>query len=80
MSAEDMRIELETFVNQGLAEGWCGWPTKQRRPDRRESDPAWKASAAGIGYDAAPMDFWLPSLAVVARGCGGNGSRWSYFR
>jgi hypothetical protein len=28
MSAEEMRIELETFVNAGLEEGWRGWPRK----------------------------------------------------
>lgn len=26
MSSEEMRTELEIFVNQGLREGWCGWP------------------------------------------------------
>jgi len=30
MSAEEMRTELESFVNQGLAEGWCGWPTTRQ--------------------------------------------------
>ncbi len=29
MSAEEMRTELEAFVNKGLREGWCGWPVKQ---------------------------------------------------
>jgi hypothetical protein len=28
MSSEEMRIELETFVNVGLQEGWHGWPRK----------------------------------------------------
>ena len=28
MSSEEMRIELERFVNQGLQEGWTGWPVK----------------------------------------------------
>ena len=28
MSSEEMRVELETFVNAGLQEGWCGWPLK----------------------------------------------------
>ena len=28
MSSEEMRIELEAFVNAGLQEGWCGWPLK----------------------------------------------------
>jgi len=28
MSSEEMRVELESFVNQGLQEGWVGWPAK----------------------------------------------------
>lgn len=28
MSSEEMRIELESFVNKGLREGWTGWPVK----------------------------------------------------
>ena len=28
MSSEDMRVELESFVNRGLQEGWHGWPRK----------------------------------------------------
>jgi hypothetical protein len=32
MSSEEMRTELETFVNKGLQEGWRGWP----RHDGRE--------------------------------------------
>ena len=30
MSAEEMRTELESFVNQGLEEGWRGWPTRSQ--------------------------------------------------
>jgi len=30
MSAEEMRTELESFVSQGLAEGWQGWPTTRQ--------------------------------------------------
>ena len=29
MSSEEMRNELETFVNAGLREGWRGWPLKE---------------------------------------------------
>lgn len=29
MSSEEMRNELEAFVNTGLREGWCGWPVKE---------------------------------------------------
>ncbi|OHB67753.1 MAG: hypothetical protein A2Y77_08160 [Planctomycetes bacterium RBG_13_62_9] len=28
MSSEEMRMELESFVNAGLREGWRGWPLK----------------------------------------------------
>lgn len=28
MSSEEMRTELEAFVNAGLREGWSGWPLK----------------------------------------------------
>lgn len=31
MSSEEMRTELEIFVNEGLREGWRGWP---RHDDR----------------------------------------------
>jgi len=31
MSSEEMRSELEVFVNQGLREGWRGWPRHNSR-------------------------------------------------
>ncbi len=31
MSSEEMRTELEVFVNQGLQEGWRGWPRHDSR-------------------------------------------------
>ena len=31
MSSEEMRTELEVFVNQGLREGWRGWPRHDSR-------------------------------------------------
>ncbi len=31
MSSEEMRTELEIFVNQGLREGWRGWPRHDNR-------------------------------------------------
>ena len=36
MSAEEMRSDLEIFVNRGLSEGWGGWPTKGLAPCRTE--------------------------------------------
>lgn len=33
MNPEEMRAELEIFVNEGLREGWQGWPLKsEARP------------------------------------------------
>jgi len=39
MSSEEMRIELEIFVNEGLREGWRGWPRHdgQTRPAGRRN-------------------------------------------
>jgi hypothetical protein len=31
MSSEEMRTELEIFVNEGLREGWRGWPRCEGR-------------------------------------------------
>jgi hypothetical protein len=33
MSSEEMRVDLESFVNEGLAQGWLGWPVKARPTD-----------------------------------------------
>ena len=35
LSSEEMRTELEIFVNQGLQEGWRGWPRHDERGFRR---------------------------------------------
>lgn len=35
MSSEEMRNELEAFVNTGLREGWCGWPLKEESSTSR---------------------------------------------
>lgn len=29
MNADAMRMELESFLNEGLNKGWGGWPTKR---------------------------------------------------
>jgi hypothetical protein len=43
MSSEEMRSELEIFVNQGLREGWRGWPRHDGRgssmTDRTDETP-----------------------------------------
>ena len=38
MSSEEMRIELERFVNTGLQEGWTGWPRHDGRNYHRAKD------------------------------------------
>lgn len=53
MSAEQMRMELESFVNQGLQEDWRGWPMKGQMSGREEfPDARCLVSAAGmlLGY------------------------------
>lgn len=46
MSSEEMRVELEAFVNAGLREGWCGWPVKlENGMDQVLSLPLHAASA-----------------------------------
>lgn len=66
MSAEDMRNELEAFVNRGLEEGWCGWPTKRPLPDRRESMGIGRSRVTGFGRSVLPRDWWFPRM-VPAR-------------
>ena len=44
MSSEEMRTELEIFVNQGLREGWRGWP----RHDGRSSPAGRRNEENGI--------------------------------
>jgi hypothetical protein len=39
MSSEEMRVELESFVNAGLRQGWRGWPLKEGIRARRMSNP-----------------------------------------
>lgn len=30
MNSDEMRVELESFVNKGITEGWHGWPLKSQ--------------------------------------------------
>ncbi len=39
MSSEEMRIELERFVNAGLRQGWRGWPLKEESPESNARNP-----------------------------------------
>jgi len=54
MSSEEMRMELEAFVNAGLREGWGGWPLKVETGRTRTFARSWSATPAGawrIGRD-----------------------------
>lgn len=50
MSSEEMRMELEQFVNAGLREGWTGWPQK--------AEACVESRLAGQ-WSAAPVRGWL---------------------
>ena len=66
MSSEEMRVELETFVNAGLQEGWSGWPLKgQSRVNR----------ASGVLH-AGPIGFWRRQ----GKGASALGERLQTFR
>jgi hypothetical protein len=47
MSSEEMRIELEAFVNAGLREGWHGWPLKGQTGMRPAMHSRWYAAVGG---------------------------------
>ncbi len=55
MDSEEMRTELERFVNTGLREGWHGWPLKSaigpskpwRRPIASGRSSSMRLSALG---------------------------------
>lgn len=47
MKSDEMRVELESFVNTGITQGWQGWPLKSqllcrqgefRRPHRAAAE------------------------------------------
>ncbi len=48
MSSNEMRVELEAFVNQGILEGWQGWPLKGQSGCRHEGVRS-ICYAAGMG-------------------------------
>ena len=58
MSAEEMRSDLEIFVNRGLSEGWGGWPTKGLAPGRAEIGRATAAATqlSGVRGDSLMHD------------------------
>ena len=80
MSAEEMRVELESFVNEGLEKGWCGWPAKG--PSSDVSEPGTTCCprpTMAMLYDSIERHdlflggrrFW-PGQAFVARELSGD--------
>ncbi len=51
MSSEEMRTELESFVNKGLREGWTGWPVKVDSCITDQSGGQWSAAALRGRFD-----------------------------
>ena len=51
MSSEEMRIELETFVNAGLREGWRGWPVKAQADAGQTVDSRLYTTAGATSFD-----------------------------
>ena len=53
MSSEEMRTELEVFVNQGLQEGWRGWPRHDewgfRRADKTNGTDRTRGPSGDLG-------------------------------
>ena len=72
MSSEEMRIELESFVNQGLRKGWRGWPRKGPREGVRRGFCVARTTVGRLGGLRAGFD---PDAASVAFGRLAIGSR-----
>lgn len=65
MSSEDMRTELESFVNQGLRKGWRGWPLKGARAERRGRLHIVRPTAGGFRGLRAGFESEAASVAFV---------------
>ena len=59
MSSEEMGIELESFVNQGLREGWGGWPPKGKTKSKDQ-----KIKYQNCGIPACRDDFLNSALCL----------------
>lgn len=73
MSSEEMRFELEAFVNTGLREGWSGWPLKRESRMGRTSGLPLYAEPGTIEsrWDdrLPPYGGWLEVFKVGCRYC-----------
>ncbi len=56
MSSEEMRTELEIFVNQGLREGWRGWPRHDGLGFRGDAGTGRANGTYGMGRHSGSSD------------------------
>ncbi len=62
MSSEEMRNELEAFVNTGLREGWRGWPLKEANPTQ-----VLRACVEPVRFWCRPRAGWMLASSRVGR-------------
>ena len=68
MSSEEMRMELEQFVNTGLQQGWTGWPLKVETCVASGFSGQWQAASAESWLGGS--DGWVcPAPRASARAC-----------
>jgi len=79
MNSQEMRMELESFVNRGLQEGWVGWPLKGRcGEDEAFGGRFCLTPAARGGLDRLQGDFGIGAISGrFGRGSAGLGVSWS---
>ena len=65
MSSDEMRTELESFVNQGLRKGWRGWPVKGPREARRGRFCVARTTVGQFGGLRAGFESEAASVAFV---------------
>ena len=56
MSSEEMRTELEIFVNEGLREGWRGWPRHDSRGFHRTAQTGGTTRTCGTARGSGRSD------------------------
>ncbi len=80
MNAEDMRTELESFLNEGLDKGWCGWPTKRGSAEPTEQNTDRSAVSLAVpligGDGHSVLSLWR-SLPWLLRSPGDSGSAYT---
>jgi hypothetical protein len=77
MSSDEMRVDLESFVNKGLREGWQGWPLKSQLSCHHEGvrSVLLRAMSASAESSRGNLARSLPGEGRFSRffGCGLDG-------